>query len=63
MEIPKERLDTNQETAAVFGLGIVNRKNNQFQTAIKYFDKALEIAKQHGDTNQETEPLLGLGIV
>ena len=49
MEIAREREDKANETNACLRLGDSYGKENQIQTAIEYYEKALEIARERED--------------
>ncbi|CAB4045796.1 Tetratricopeptide repeat 28, partial [Paramuricea clavata] len=52
-----------QETRAYLELGYIYKLNNQFETAIKYYEQALKIVKERKDQVEETMAYLGLGDV
>ena len=56
LEIAKERGEKENETRAYLGLGITYRLNNQIQTGMEYYEKALERERN------ETPAYLELGI-
>ena len=49
MQIAKERQDKQIETIAYTGLAYAYSENNNIQTAIEYYKKALKIAKERED--------------
>jgi tetratricopeptide (TPR) repeat protein len=53
LEIAKERKHQDHETNAYLELAEAYRSNNQFQTAIKYYEQALEIAKERKNKEKE----------
>ena len=53
MEIAREREDKANETDACLGLGHSYIQKNQIQTAIEYYEKAMEIARELEDTECE----------
>ena len=57
----KEQANKQNEMIEYIKLGHVYKENNQIQTAVEYYKKALEIAREQEDKENETRVYIWLG--